>query len=126
MNPGRQGNATGIGAAEFTLRRVVQQMDPVSTTTNCVTSNHPTAGMIPITYDTDQQAFSAAISSIGLRTPEESRVMWIQNTLRLSELEGSAAYWHEAQALEQLEILTDPRPMPFDEVGNLPQSLPTN
>ena len=118
------GCATGIGAAEFTLRRVVEEIDPVSTTTNCVTSNHPTAGMIPIAYDTDEQVLTAAISSIGLRKPVESRILWIQDTLQLTELECSESYWEEAQRNEDLDIMTEPRTLPFDERGNLPDGLP--
>ncbi len=118
------GNATGIGAAEFTLRRVVEQIDPVSTTTNCVTSNHPTAGMVPIAYDTDQQVLEAVLRSIGLRKPIESKILWIQDTLQLTELECSEAYWDEAQSNRDLEVLNEPRPFPFDERGDLPAGLP--
>ena len=118
------GNATGIGAAEFTLRRVVEQIDPVSTTTNCVTSNHPTAGMVPIAYDTDQQVLVAVLRSIGLRKPIESKILWIQDTLQLTELECSEAYWDEAQSNRDLEVLNEPRPFPFDERGDLPAGLP--
>ena len=124
LTPATRGNATGIGAAEFTLRRVVEQIDPISTNTNCVTSNHPTAGMIPIAYDTDAQVLEAAIGSIGLRKPVESRILWIQDTLQLTQLECSESYWAEAQSHEDLDILTDPRPLPFDEQGNLPDGLP--
>jgi hypothetical protein len=124
LSPATRGNATGIGAAEFTLRRVVEQIDPVSTTTNCVTSNHPTAGMIPIAYDTDAQVLEASIRSIGLRKPVESRILWIQDTLQLTQLECSESYWEEAQSHDNLEIMTDPRLLPFDEQGNLPASLP--
>ena len=117
------GNATGIGAAEFTLRRLVNQIDPVATATNCVTSNHPTAGMIPIAFDTDRQAISAALGSVGLRKIIDTQVLWIQNTLQLAELECSAAYWDDAKRHGGLEILSEPRPFPFDSHGNLPQSF---
>jgi hypothetical protein len=43
------GNATGIGMAEFTTQRCVDQIDPVSTRINCITGLHPEAAMIPIT-----------------------------------------------------------------------------
>ena len=117
------GNATGIGAAEFTLQRLADQVDPVSTATNCITANHPTGAMIPITFPNDRQAISAALGSIGLRDPADTRVMWIENTLQLAELECSAPYLNAAKMHEQLEVLCEPRPMPFDGDGNLPQSL---
>jgi hypothetical protein len=45
--------------------------------------------------------------------------MWIRNTLHLEEVECSQAYWSTAQAHGGLEILCPPRPLRFDDRGDL-------
>jgi hypothetical protein len=113
------GNASGLGLAEFTLQRVVDQLDLAKTATNCVTANHPTGGMIPLYYATDQEVLRAALGSIGLRPPQAARVMWITNTLHLREVECSMDYWREAEMRDDLQIVGQPRPLPLDAAGNL-------
>ncbi len=115
------GNATGIGLAEFCLSRVVDQMDVQVTRVNCLTGGHPTGAMIPLDYETDRETLDMALSTIGLIPPQESRFMWIRDTLDVAEVECSAAYLEEAQQRSDLEILTPLRDMPFDGDGNLPE-----
>jgi hypothetical protein len=115
-----RGNASGIGLAEFTLQRVVDETDPVKTATNCVTANHPTGAMIPLHFASDREVLDAALGSIGLREPHEARVMWITNTLRLEEVECSQAYWDQAERRDDLQIIVPPRPLPLDAHGRLP------
>jgi hypothetical protein len=46
--------------------------------------------------------------------------MWIRDTLHLDELECSAAYLEEARSRDDLEVLSEPRPLPLDARGDLP------
>lgn len=117
------GNAAGIGLSEFCRSRVIRQMDVRATRINCLTGGHVTGAMLPLDYETDQQILDAALSVIGLTEPPNARLMWIHNTLDITELECSEAYWKEAAGREDLEILTEPRPLPWDENGNLPDSV---
>ncbi len=114
------GNATGLGMAEFCLTRVIEAMDVSMTRINSLTGGHPTAAMIPLHYATDRDVLDAALPLIGLADPPDARLLWIRNTLDISEVECSAAYWSEARERPDLEILTDPRPMPLDDAGFLP------
>ena len=59
-------------------------------------------------------------STIGLVEPQDARLLWIQNTLELEELECSAAYLDEARERPDLEILSPLRELPLDAAGNLP------
>lgn len=113
------GNATGIGLAEFALDRVVEKMDVHATRTNCLTGGHSIGAMVPVHYASDREVLAAALPTIGLTEPPDAELMWIQNTLEVAELECSAAYLDEARQRDDLEILTEPRPLPFDEDGNL-------
>jgi hypothetical protein len=114
------GNATGIGIAEFCRTRVVEQMDAKITRINCLTGGHPTAAMLPLDYPTDREILDVALPTIGLTEPPDARLMWIHNTLEVAEVECSVAYLAEARERSDLTIVRDPRPLPLDEHGNLP------
>jgi hypothetical protein len=114
------GNATGLGLAEFCLTRLVEQMDVQVTRTNCLTGGHASGAMIPVHYRTDREVLDAVLPIIGLREPQDARLMWIHNTLDVAEVECSATYLAEARKRPDLEILSDPRPLPLDDRGILP------
>ena len=120
LTPETHGNATGIGLAEFALTRAVDAMDVYATRTNALTGGHPTGAMIPIHCPTDTEVLDVALPDIGLTEPPDARLMWIRNTLDVAELECSVAYLEEARQRDDLEILTDPRPLPLDDQGLLP------
>ena len=114
------GNATGIGLVEFCRSRIVREMDVHATRTNCLTGSHATAAMVPLDYETDREILDVALSVIGLRQPAAARLMWIQNTLKIAEMECSEAYFDEARQRSDLEILTQPRKLPLRDDGQLP------
>ena len=51
--------------------------------------------------------------------PSEANLVRIRNTLELAEVECSANFLEEAHRREDLEVLSEPRPMTFDKDGNL-------
>ncbi|MBL8808566.1 MAG: DUF2088 domain-containing protein [Planctomycetaceae bacterium] len=111
------GNGTGIGLAEFTTRRCVEQVDPVITRINCITGNHPEAAMIPITFETDKEAVEAALTTIGMILPEKARVIQIANTLHLSRVRVSEAYFEDVRRSPKMELSGKPYAFPFDTDG---------
>jgi hypothetical protein len=115
------GNATGIGLAEFCTKRAIEQTDVEATRINCLTGGHSAAAMMPLDYPTDRAMIEAALPTIGMIGPADARIVWIRNTLELREVECSAAYLDEARSREDLEVLCEPRPLPFDAAGNLPR-----
>ena len=106
--------------AEFCRSRCVEKMNVKITRINCLTGGHPTAAMLPLDYPTDRECLDAALPTIGLTEPPEAKLMWAHNTLDVAEVECSVAYLNEARERSDLEIIKDPRPMPFDAAGNLP------
>lgn len=117
------GNATGIGYSAFCLTRVVKAMDTNATWINVITAGYPAAGMIPPHYDTDREVIQVALGTIGLVEPAHAKLLWIRNTLDVVEVECSEAYRDAARQRPDLEMLTDPRALPFDDAGNLPAHL---
>ena len=116
------GNAIGIGMAEFCRSQLLRDTDFAATRLNVLTSGRVAAAMCPLDYETDRQMLELALSTVGLVEPPDARLLWIPNTLRLAEVECSAAYLEQARGRSDLEILTDLRPLPFDAAGNLPEA----
>ena len=113
------GNATGIGLADFTTTRLVDQIDRHSTYMNGITALGPQKSKIPFYYDTDQEAIEVALDTIGLTEPEDARVIRIENTLRLTELDISDVLLEDAKLHSRLEVIGETKPLPFDAAGNL-------
>ncbi len=121
LTPATHGNASGIGMAEFCRTQLVEEMDARITRINCITGGHSTGAMVPLDYETDREILDVALVSIGLTQPPEARFLWARNTLDIAEIECSDAYLEEARERDDLEVLSEPRPMPLGEDGNLPQ-----
>lgn len=115
-----QGNATGIGIAEFCHSRVIDKMNIDATRVNSLTGGHPTAAMLPLDYPSDLAMLAAALPTIGLTDPPDARIVWIHNTLDIAQIELSTAYLEEVSGNDQLAIIVPPRSVGFDDAGNLP------
>lgn len=113
------GNAEGMGLAEFCRTRLLEKVNIEITRINALTSGHYEGAMVPIDYETDSEMLDVMLSQIGLTEPPRAKLLWIRNTSALAEVECSAAYLEEARGRDDLEILTDLRPLPFDANGNL-------
>jgi hypothetical protein len=115
------GNAIGIGMAEFCTTRLIEQHDRHATWTNILTSGNLQVVKYPLNYDTDREILDAALPTIGLTEPTDAKILWIKNTLKVGEVECSAAYLPQARKRDDLEILTPLRDLPLDLSGNLPE-----
>ena len=113
------GNATGIGLADFTTTRLVDKIDRHATYMNGITALGPQKSKIPFYYDTDQEAIAVALDTIGLTEPEDARVIRIESTLRLTELDISKVLLEDAKLHSGLEVIGETKPLPFDDAGNL-------
>mgnify|MGYP003728895089 CR=1 FL=1 len=101
--------------------QLVEEMDARITRINCITGGHSTGAMVPLDYETDREILDVALVSIGLTEPPDAQLLWARNTLDVAEIVCSDTYLQEAQERDDLEVLSEPQPMPFDEDGNLPQ-----
>lgn len=113
------GNATGIGIAEFCHSRLLDQMNVEITRVNCLTSNHVAVAAIPVHYPSDRQVLQVAQTQRLCADPGGVRWMWIPDTLHISEVACSAAYWEESQDRDDLELTSQPEALAFDAVGDL-------
>jgi hypothetical protein len=113
------GNATGIGNADFTTRRLVDKIDMKPTLINCITACAPNGAKVPATYETDREAIETALSCIGLTPPEKARVIRIKNTLMLGEIEVSEAFAADVARRPDLEAMAAPALLGFDAAGRI-------
>ena len=119
LTPETHGNAAGVGLADFTTARLVRSMDYRATVINCVTGAHPEAAVTPVYYETDREAIDAALMTVGLTPPEESRIVRIKNTLQIEEVVVSETCRNEFEGRSDVEILGPANELGFDPTGNL-------
>jgi hypothetical protein len=119
-SPNTYGNATGIGLADFTTRRLADKIDWEPTYVNTLTACSPGGPKLPAVLDTARDAIAVALSCLGLDRVEEARVVRIQNTLRLTEVEVSEAFAAEFAGRDDLTPLGEPAEMAFGPDGALP------
>lgn len=113
------GNAAGIGLADFTTQRLIDNMNYRATVINCVTSGYPDGATLPVHYDTDREVINAALPIIGTRQPEQARVMQIKDTLSVEELLVSEALLKEGEAQTRFEVIGEASELQFDAGDNL-------
>ncbi len=118
------GNGTGIGMSEFTTERCVAQIDHQVTRINCVTGLHPEAAMIPITLATDAEAVETALQTIGMVAPQDARVIQISDTLHLSRVRLSEAFFDAVESSAHLSFIGQPMPFPVNANGQLQDVSP--
>jgi hypothetical protein len=115
-----QGNADGVGMADFVTKTLVEKIDFHTLHVNALAAGEPERAKIPMTLEDTEKAVQSAIESVGLISVNDLKVIRIKNTLKLDVIEVSSAYREEIAESADLEPLSDARPMRFDRGGNLP------
>src|SRR5438034_2214746 len=113
------GNATGVGNADFTTRRLADKIDWKKTAINSLTACAPNGAKLPLVFDSDREAVESALGCIGLTEPEHARIIRIKNTLMIGELECSEAFLPEIKKRADLEVVGEARPLDFDAAGQV-------
>jgi len=112
------GNGIGIGLADFTTRKFVGKIDFDKTYMNAISSCEASAAKIPIVLDNDKKAIEVALETIGKKSIEV-RLIRIPNTRQLEELLVSPAYLDDIKHLSDLEIISEPKEIIFNDKGNI-------
>lgn len=117
ITPESEGNALGVGIADFTTQRLFDQIDRRKTYMNGLTANAIDAVRTPIVLSTERETLEAALKSSG--ACEAPRVVWIKNTLALDEMLVSEALLDEVQTIPSLTVQGDVSALLFDSADNL-------
>ncbi|WP_028549390.1 lactate racemase domain-containing protein [Paenibacillus sp. UNC451MF] len=119
LTPETKGNANGVGTADFTTQRLVDQMDRAATFVNGLTSTVCAPTKISTTLDNDFYAIKAGVKTCNILDYTKCKLVRIQDTLHLGEIEISVNLLEEAKLHPDIEILTEPYDLQFDSEGNL-------
>jgi hypothetical protein len=114
-----EGNAQGIGLADFTTRALVDNIDFTATYLNCIVSTYVQRAMLPMVMATEQDAILAALGSLGLAEPREARIVRVPNTLHLEDVWVSEPLVPTLRDRPSITSLGSPEPLRFDTRGRL-------
>jgi hypothetical protein len=112
------GNATGLGNADFTTERVFRKFNFIETYCNLLTSTTTMSGKIPMVMRNDRQAIQAAIKTCLIGDPRQVRLARIRNTLSLDRILISENLAREAAANPAITVTAPAAAMAFDADGN--------
>lgn len=115
ITPQSEGNGLGVGIADFTTRRVFEQLDLQKTYMNGLTAGAYDAIKIPVVMASDREACEAALKAANPSGP--LRVAWIKNTLELQELLVSEALLPEVAEMPTLVVDGPPADLASDGTG---------
>jgi hypothetical protein len=85
------GNATGIGLADFCSRRLADAIDWTPTYLNVLTAAQPAGARLPIVCENDRDAIRNALNAAGVEDERHARVARIHDTLHLETFAVSEA-----------------------------------
>lgn len=112
-----EGNANGMGLADFMPRHMYDSIDFEASYINTLTSTEPNSTRIPMVLANDKEVFQACIKLCGQVDPANIRMVIIRSTKYLDEV-----YMSEAAvkaAVMPVEAMSGYQEVPFDEDGNL-------
>jgi len=119
LSEASEGNAQGIGLADFTTRALVDQIDFTATYLNCIVSTYVQRAMLPIVLATERDAVLAALGSLGLPDPLRARIVRVANTLHLEEVWASEPLVEELHGRPHIAEVGPIEPLRFDDRGRL-------
>jgi hypothetical protein len=118
-----EGNATGIGLADFTSSRLVKKMDQHKTWINVITGISPEKGALPIYFDSDKEVLDACFKTIGNIAATDARVLHIKDTLSVNRMSVSQAYEKEIAENQNLTLMGDWKELTLNAKGDIVNSF---
>jgi len=91
LSPESDGNATGIGLADFCTRRLADAIDWDATYLNALTAAHPAGARLPVVCANDRDAIRHALNAAGVADERHARVARILDTLHIETMAVSGA-----------------------------------
>jgi hypothetical protein len=112
------GNANGLGMADFTTVRAACKMDWGRTYPNALTSTVVRPVALPMVLPSDRLAMAAAVLTCNA-VRWKPRLVRIANTLQLGHFWVSESLLDQVREQQELSIIEGPAPIAFDAAGNL-------
>ena len=112
-----EGNANGMGLADFMPKHMYDDVDFEAVYVNTLTSTEPNSSRMPMVLANDREVFQAGVKLCGQINEDDVRLVIIRSTKYLDEV-----YMSEAAvkaAVMPVEVVSDYQEVPFDENDNL-------
>ncbi|MDO4268350.1 MAG: lactate racemase domain-containing protein [Eubacteriales bacterium] len=115
------GNALGTGLASAITKKIFDEMDIEKMYPNCITSTVINSARIPCVLSTDKEAIQLCIRTCNGIDADHPRLVRIANSLHIGQIMLSESYYGDVKAGKYpgVEALDEPKPLEFDEDGNL-------
>lgn len=121
LSQGSGGNGIGMGMADIVSDRLLAKVDWQATYLNSLTACNPEGSRMPVHFPTDRECLERIAPTTGCLDTGQLRLCWIANTLRLDLLAVSENLLDELLSKPQIEVISEPLELPFDQEGNLPR-----
>jgi hypothetical protein len=118
LTPESQGNALGIGLADFTIARAAAQVDFLKTSKNVLTTGNLERGRLPLVCRDEDAVLTEALAyAFRNREPALPRVLRIRDTLTLDRFWVSEAILPELQNRSECLECEEVREFSFEPAG---------
>jgi len=121
LTPETQGNANGIGMADFVPARLAEKLDLHAMYMNALTSTVTDPVRLPMVLATDRDVLYMAVSTGCVPERGAPRVVYVRNTLALREVAVSEALVLALAA--NARVTSEPAPLVFADDGTLVSPL---
>lgn len=118
------GNAVGLGNADYTTSAVVNGIDLGPMYMNSITATGTEGARIPAVLADDLTVLRAMVATCWRVDPENARFCQIRSTLHLHQILISPSLAKEVEGRSDVEILSDPAPLEFTADGTLMTKCP--
>mgnify|MGYP000097272098 CR=1 FL=1 len=108
------GNAMGMGSADFVHEDLLAGIDAPTTLINAITASTIRGVRLPPVVETDRAGLVGCLSTVGVVSPGDVRVLRIADTMHLSRMYASPALVEEARDREVLRVVEEPSPIAFE------------
>jgi hypothetical protein len=117
LTPQSHGNACGIGMADLTTRRAIDQIDWDATYLNVFTSGIFRSALMPIPLENDRAAVETALSRVPV--PANARMVRIINTSKLGAFWASEAILTKLRTNSNISVDNQPLELCFGDDGRI-------
>lgn len=114
-----EGNALGIGMADYTTRAAAESLDLKTIYMNGITATLVDKARIPVVLKDEQVVMKAVAGTCWQTETERMRIAQIRNSLYLHEVIMTEPLYAEIRDRDGVEALSDPEPPRFDNEGRL-------
>jgi hypothetical protein len=113
------GNAVGLGNADYTTRKVANNIDLLPMYMNSITAAGTEGARIPAVLRDDLTVLRAMVATCWRSDPDNAKLCQIRSSLYVNEILVSPSLYSEVEGRADVERLSHPLPLEFSADGEL-------